>query len=278
MRLLMNDYILRYAQGPFAGRVDLWAEAPYYFSQLHSGIIAAMLAQVWQPLLEKGYIASKEASLQIAEMRKPDIAVHTTTDKPGKLLDYVAAATAILAEPGIEVDLEEPELQAIHIRQAASNTLVTVVEVLSPRNKAFLPDMLKYQENRQHLFLEHGVNVVEIDLTRSVKRLVEHMLTMRHAYHIAVFISGEPLRIIPMDHEPLKRCALPLIDDVVGVELQPAYDLAYREATIAPQIETNGHYTLNDLPFPTLLTDDQRQQAIKAVQNWRAELQKLRPT
>lgn len=158
----MNDYILRYAQGPFTGRVDLWAEAPYYFSQLHSSIIAAILSQVWQPLLEKGYIASKEASLQIAEIRKPDIAVRTSTEKPGKALDYAAAA--ILAEPGIEVDLEEPELQAIYIRHAGSNTLVTVVEIISPRNKTYLPDILKYQESRQHLFLEQGVNVVEIDL------------------------------------------------------------------------------------------------------------------
>jgi hypothetical protein len=79
-----------------------------------------------------------------------------------------------------------------------------------------------------------------------------------------------------MDDEPLKRCALPLIDDVVGVELQSAYDLAYREATIAPQIEANGHYILDHLPFPTLLTDDQRQQALEAVHRWRTELEELR--
>lgn len=271
----MNDYILRYAQGPFAGRVDFWAETPHYFSQLHSGIIAALLSQIWQPLLEKGYIASKEASLQIAEMRKPDIAVHAATERPGRLLDYAAAAAAILAEPGIEVDLEEPELQAIHVRQADSNKLVTVVEIISPRNKAFLPDMLKYQDGRQHL-LEQGVNVVEIDLTRSIKRLVEHTFTAHHWYHVAVFIPGESLRIVPMDDEPLKRCALPLVDDVVGVELQTAYDLAYREATIAPQIEANQHYTFDQLPFPTLLTDEQRQKAIETIHHWRAELEKLR--
>lgn len=138
-----TDFILHFAQGPFAGHMDPWAEAPHYFSQLHSGIIGAILAQIWQPLLEKGYIASKEVCLQIAEIRKPDIALHTAADKPAKKLDY-AAASAILAEPGIEVALDEPELQAIHIRQSGSNRLITIAEIISPRSKTYLPDIIKY--------------------------------------------------------------------------------------------------------------------------------------
>lgn len=272
-----SDAILYFAQGPFAGHIDPWAEAPYYFSQLHSGIIAAILSQIWQPLLQKGYVASKEASLQIAEIRKPDIAVHAAADKPPKKLDYPAAASAILAEPGVAVELDEPDLQAIYIRQAGSNRLVTVVEVISPRNKAYLPDIVRYQEGRQQLFLEQGVNVVEIDLTRSVKRLIDHPLTSRYPYHVGVFMPGEPLRLITADFlESLKRCALPLADDVVGVELQDAYDLAYREATIAPQIENNSQYTPEHLPFPTLLTEEQRHQLLEMIEGWRAELEHLR--
>jgi hypothetical protein len=268
----MSDIFLL-ARGPFAGQIDPFAGAAYYFSQLHSGIIGGLLSQIWQPLLERGYIASKEASLQITEIRKPDIAVRVTaeTTQSEKSLDYAAAAAAILAEPGISIELDEPELQAIFIRR--ENRLVTVVEVISPRNKTYLPDMVKYQEGRSQLFLEQGVNVVEIDLTRSVKRLFEHGLTLKHPYHVAVFIVNEPPRIIPMNlGEPLKRCALPLVDDVVGMDLQAAYDTAYREATIAPQLESNRHYTADYLPFPSLITDEQIRHCLQAVETWRAAL------
>jgi hypothetical protein len=273
----MNPYVLRLAQGPFAGRSDPFAEAPHYFNQLHSGIIGAILSQIWQPLLEQGYVVSKEASLQIAELRKPDITVRQAKNipQPHRKLDYESAASAILAEPGESIELDEQDLQAIYIRE--SGVLITVVEIISPRNKAYLPDVVNYQEGRKRLFLEQGVNVVEVDLTRSVRRLVEHPLTLRHPYHIAVFMPSEAPRVIALDFDaPLKRFALPLIDAVLGVELQAAYETAYREATIAPQILDNNHYASDGLPFPTLLSDDQRAACFAAVQAWRDDLARLR--
>jgi hypothetical protein len=273
------ESVLYFANGPFYGSIDPWAEDPFYFSQLHSGIIAAILSQIWGPLIEMGYVASKEASLQIAELRKPDIAFFTASEKTKsqKRLDYSAAASAILAEPGISVDIGEPEYQAIFIRHAESGTLVTVVEVISPRNKAYLPDIVKYQEGRRALFLERGVNVVEIDATRSVKRLLEHSLTTQFPYHIAIFMPGESPRAIPIEFlAPLKRCALPLLDDVIGVELQTAYEIAYREATIAPQLENNRQYALEHLPFPSLLTAEQTATVLAKIEAWRAELKHLK--
>jgi hypothetical protein len=275
----MSDYVLQLARGPFVGRVDPWAEAPHYFSQLHSGMIAAVLSQIWQPLLEKGYVASKEASLQIADMCKPDIAVQQAelVTRPGLTFDYASAAAEILAEPVLMIETEEPELQAVHLRESGSNRLVTVVEVISPRNKACDPDMARYQQQRSQVFISQGVNVVEIDLTRSVKRLVDHALIWQSAYHIAVHLPTHQTYITPMNvNEPLKRCALPLLDSVLGVELQTAYDVAYREATIAAQLESNGHYVAEHLPFPSLLTAEQQAQALDAVAAWRALLAFLR--
>lgn len=270
------DYIDCLSAGPFAGTTDPWAEDGHYFSQLHSGIIAEILAQIWQPLLIRGYHVSKEASLQISELRKPDLAVfarsqpsHTTA------LNYTTAAEAVQAEPGEQIDIDEPEWQAIHLHLGGD--LVTVVEVISPPNKSHTADIIRYQTGRDSLFLANGVNVVEIDLTRSVKRLVEHALTLRHPYHAAVFLPADAPRIIPMKiGETLKRIALPLREDVLAVELQQAYDTAYREATIAAQITARYGYTLDSLPFPSLLTEEEQGAALHAVQQWRATLAQLR--
>ena len=277
----MSDINIRQylKRGPFPDRVDPWTETGSYFSQLHSGLLAAIINQVGDSLLDLGYVISKEATLQIAELRKPDIAIHTAVEKvaPGKHLDYTSAAVSVLAEPGISVEEEEPELQAIYIRQMDSNALITVIEVISPRNKSYIPDIMKYKEGREHLFLAKGINVVEIDLTRSNKRLLESSIVADAPYHIAVFIPGEYPRIIPIEFgEKLKRWALPLLGDVIAVDLQDSYDWAYQQGQIAPQIENNKHYTLDNLPFPTLLTDAQIQNSLEAVKLWREKLTELR--
>jgi hypothetical protein len=271
-----SDYIACLSAGPFAGMTDPWAEDGHYFSQLHSGIIAAILAQIWQPLLLRGYHVSKEASLQISELRKPDLAVFARSQPaPTTALNYATAAEAVQAEPGEQIDIDEPEWQAVHLHLGGD--LVTVVEVISPRNKSHAADILRYQAGRDGLFLANGVNVVEIDLTRSVKRLVEHALTLRHPYYAAVFLPADAPRIIPMKiGEALKRIALPLRDDVLAVELQQVYDTAYREATIAAQIAARDGYIPNSLPFPSLLTEEERGAALDAVQRWQAKLTQLR--
>jgi len=240
---------------------------------------ACNLSQIWGPLLDQGYVISKENSLQIAEMRKPDITIqHMSADAPDiPAYDYPTAAAEILAEPLLLIETEEPDLQAIHIHESGTNRLITVIEIISPRNKAYDPDMVRYQQQRSQLFLSQGASVVEIDLTRSVKRLVDHSLTWQSPYHIAVHLPSQQIYVTPMTvGEALKNCALPLLSGVMGVELQTAYTTAYRETTIAAQIENNGHYIVEQLPFPSLLTNEQTATALAAVEKWRAEMARLR--
>jgi hypothetical protein len=54
------------------------------------------------------------------------------------------------------------------------------------------------------------------------------------------------------------------------------YEYAYQLVTIAAQIDQDNHYQEDQLPFPSLLTDDQRQQALEAVEKWRERLTQLR--
>jgi hypothetical protein len=273
-------YIQQLRRGAFAGRIDPFAEDARYFQQLHSGMIGALLNQMGDALLTAGYIGSKEVSLQIVSQREPDISIERISSFTPAILDmdYAAAATAILAEPGLEVDLysDEPELDAIKIYND-QRELVTVIEIISPCNKTHLSDMLHYREQRQQLFLAQNVTVVEIDITRSVKRLLQHPITMSYPYHVAIFIPGQRVRVIVQElDKPIKRCALPLRHKVIPMELQSAYDEAYRAALIAPQIAQAGEYQAQFLPFPTVIEETQRETILTAVKTWQNELEHLK--
>jgi len=274
-----DAYVRHLTRGPFPGRVDPWAEDAHYFQQIHSGMIATLMDYMMPLLLKMGYFASSEASLQIAASRKPDITVvrSSSVNPERQPLDYRAVAASVLAEPGIAIRMNEPELEAIYIRSSDSSELVTVLEIISPRNKSHNVDMLRYQEERDSLFLERGVNVVEIDPTRSVKRLIEHEVTVHASYHVAVFIPGEFVYILASElDEPLKRCALPLRNEALAVEFQEAYDFAFQQRGIAAQIDYKDHYDEAALPFPSLLTDAQREAALETVREWRKTLEQLK--
>lgn len=271
--------IEHFERGPFPGRIDPWAEAARYFRSIHSEMISALLAMTREPLLSMGYVAGRETSLQIAEGREPDIHIRyeQIPEKPVRW-NYELAAAEVLAEPGIAVE-DAAEIEALYIRELQTGDLVTIVEIVSPGNKTRDHEMTAYRERRSRLMLERGINVVEVDPTRSVKRLVNNSETTAFAYHIAVFLPGEAVRIIGISLEaPLSRFALPLRGVVIPVELHDAYSRAYRQTMTAWHIQHEGRYTEDDLPFPSSLTDDQRQNALQAVERWQQELAHLRET
>jgi len=272
-----DSYVQLLAHGPFPGRIDPWAETGRYFHQIHSGMIGTLLEQLRLPLLKKGYVASRETSLQIAEGREPDVAVRSGGPLPAvKHWDYASAAQAILTEPGIAMDWELPELEAIYITGMKMGDLITVVEVISPSNKTHDPTIAEYQERRKHLIRVSGVNVVEIDLTRSVKRTLSDILATTYPYHVAVYLPQKPSWLLGVDfQEAIKPFALPLHETVIRVETQAAYDAAYRQASTAVQIRKERYYNEDDLPFPTLLTNDQQRDALRAVESWQTELVRL---
>jgi len=276
-----SDAYLEYlAQGPFVGCMDPWAEAARYFHQIHAGMIGNVIAQISLPLRKMGYVVSQESSLQIAEGRKPDVVLERQPEKfPSQKnhLNYPSAAAAILAEPGITVSVEAPELDALFIRDFDDGALVTVVEVISPRNKSHLEDIERYQADRSRLFLERGVNVVEVDLTRSIQRLFDHEQTRYHPYHTVIFTAeGQIYLVLGEWNQQLKRIALPLRNEVVGVDLQEAYAIAYQQKLIASQIDFREDYTVQGLKFSKLLTDEQREGALRTVSAWQTELARLR--
>lgn len=243
MEQFSDAYAQHLSADPFPARIDPWSEAQRYFKQISESMIFNFAAQTHEQLLRMGYIPSLQASLQLAE------------------------------EPDID---DEVRTHAFHVRQRGTRRLVSVVEIILPDSKSQPELALQYEMQRNHLLKEQGVHFVEIDLTRSLSRIQDNSLTASSPYHVAVHLSGEASRFILMEFDQFtKRFALPLISEVVPVELQAAYDRGYRQVTIAGQIYDDGLYDLEHLPFSSLLTERQCQQALEAVHQWKQKLMQL---
>jgi hypothetical protein len=270
-------YIDLYKRGPFAGMIDPWAEVGRYFHQIHAGMIGALLIQLQDELIARGYQAGRETSLQVMEHTQPDLFIHRLRDpQPPRPWDYPAAAQAVLMEPGEALSgiQPEPELDAIFIKQIGG-TLVTVVEVVSPSNKVRIEDIERYQA-RRHQLIDQGVNVVELDCTRSVKRLVNDLALQSHLYHVVIHLPGQTGRWFGSGYgDAIKPVALPLRGEALPMNPQAAYDAAYQQAAIAGQIHDEARYTTADLPFVSLLTEAHQRDALARVAAWIDGLKEL---
>lgn len=251
-------------QGPFPAQIDPWAEQGRYFHQIHAHMIGYLVDQITEPLYERGYLTGRETSIQIS-VSQPDVMIEEVREHPRKILNYAEAGT-ILVQP-------EPDLDSLFIKALDTGQLVTVVEIVSPSNKASHQKIYNYQVRRTSL-IQQGVNVVEIDLTRSVKRLLDDNITESFPYHIVIYPHDEPPHFLGMRLEDApKTFALPLRDDVIATELNPIYRLAYSKLLVALQIHNAGDYTEAGLPFPSLLTEAERQALLERVRRWQQAVQ-----
>jgi hypothetical protein len=247
------EYVEHFKQGPFPNTIDPFAEEGRYFHAIHGGMIDALLDSIQDWLIARGYQAGRETSLQIVSNRQPDE-----------------------IEAGVMLADEALELYAIHISTQATGELITVVEIISPRNKSHAHDADAYHRQRTALFLRQGVNVVEIDCTRSVRRLVTNALTEEHPYHLAIHLPHDLPRVLVSDLlQPMKPFALPLNAEIIAVETQPAYNRAYQRAAIAGKIQQDHQYSLDELPFPSFIPDKQKQKFSEMTKAWEDELKRL---
>lgn len=263
--------------GPFPGQMDLWAEHENFFHGLHEQMIGEMVRELSAQLYNVGYNVGRERSLQIAQGRIPDIHIQKKNQPPAPLshYEYTLAADEALADAGILV--ESPNLDALTIRDRKTGKLVTVIELVSPGNKREDNDIAFYQYRREQLYLVQQVNVVELDITRSYKRLVHNEYTATSAYHVAVFLPDKGVRIIIMPlGQRFKRIAIPLDGRVIATDLHEIYGRAYGDLLLSSSLLDEDMYTLKTLPFSSLLTDQQRDEALEAVRVWQAELEQMR--
>ena len=159
---------------PYLERSDLWPD-------FHNRLIAAIAAELG-PHLPGDYRIGLEQRVEVSEhiglppslaLMIPDALVSDapSSASPGGMTT-TAAATAVAASPkkdaaaAIPVRMpREVRVTWLRVESAPSRRVVTIIEVLSPTNKAPGEGRRRYIRKREAI-LAAGVNLVEIDLLR----------------------------------------------------------------------------------------------------------------
>ncbi|MEX0268942.1 DUF4058 family protein [Leptolyngbyaceae cyanobacterium UHCC 1019] len=207
---------------PFPG-MDPYLEG-YLWVDVHNAL-ASKIRQQLAPKLQPGYTVRLEVYLvqdtapeSEIGILYPDVEVlrqksalpasirSTLPIERGNLLVTPAPLTLPLMPP-VEVRITNVE-----IRDTASNTLVTSIEILSPVNKRE-PGITPYRQKRQRLY-NANVHLIEIDLLRRGTRPFAHprlpavpylvTLTRAGAQEVEVWPIAlpDPLPIIPVPLRP----------------------------------------------------------------------------
>jgi hypothetical protein len=242
---------------PFPG-MDPYLESPGLWPDVHARLINAISDVLTERVMDR-YVVRIEERLYIdrpfrddeARVRVADVAIGVRGGPRGAMtggaqlasssssMSSVAVAEVDVAEPieivgGGGVEVREGYLT---IRDRADRAVVTVIEVLSPANKARGPGLASYTAKREEV-LASDASLVEIDLLREGVRCepsARGRVGVGHQYE--VFVSRAtarprglvwPIRLdqrLPVIPVPLRGD-----DPDAPLGLRAALDLAYDRA------------------------------------------------
>lgn len=228
---------------PFPG-LDPYTESRHWWPGLHTQLIGKLSTDLLPPLLAPAYYVDAERSLQVAKAwTVPDVpvvqAIPAPAEPPSGRGLPVAEATVVVTERQTLEDEEEQE-SAIYVREARTERLVTVVEILSYSNKTTGNEKhARYLLKRQAL-LGEGVHLVEFDLLRWGQRILPGLPAQ--PYHILVSRADDRphsrVWSFGLD-QPIPTVPLPLIgpDEYVPIPLQTAFEAIYQARNFRARLD-----------------------------------------
>lgn len=159
---------------PFPG-MDPYLEHPELWPEVHNRLIVAIADAIAPPIRPKYRVAIEKRTYwsdtdDNVLVGIPDVAVTSKRSKTSQIPATVAVAsrrepiTAIVPMP------EEVREGYLEIREVATGKVVTVLEVLSPKNKRSGKGRSAYESKRQEV-LGSVTHLVEIDLLRGGKSM-----------------------------------------------------------------------------------------------------------
>ncbi|MGB3060251.1 MAG: DUF4058 family protein [Anaerolineae bacterium] len=225
----------------------------YLWPDVHLALAAQIRRQL-EPFLRPKYVA-RLAIRMVGDAAEGIEIAPTNGDRPGsgsqpdievvKRMPPARAAVPSapfaqsslpISPPTAVLTLPEPiqrRLVTVEVRDAASNELVTAIELISPTNKR-MPDLHRYRSKRRAL-LTAGKNLLEIDLIRRGTRPFAFSGMPAATYAVALTRSDNPNRVefwalnLP---DPLPVLPTPLLppDPDVALDLGSALRTVYEEA------------------------------------------------
>jgi len=243
----------------------------YACDQLQGVLPADLRARVQ----ERVYLESPEA---LGRSTYPDIRIREHPRQKGRGSIATPSGVAVAEPLRIRIPNEEMTEGYIEIIDVASGRrVVTVIEVLSPSNKAPGPGQKLYQQKQQEC-QRGGVNLVEIDLLRGGQWVLsvpesEVPASHRTTYRVCVFRAGahwlgELYRVPLRERLPVIKIPLRASDADVPLDLQALIDQCYHnggydEGDIDYQIESNPPLNEDDARWADALLRKHRRRAGK---------------
>ncbi|MBW4541337.1 MAG: DUF4058 family protein [Myxacorys chilensis ATA2-1-KO14] len=248
---------------PFPG-MNPYLEQPVFWSSFHTRFMVA-IADAITPNLRPKYYVDVETRTYVDETDEellvgiPDALVLSPTQTspltPGRNPTHSAVQTRPL-----QVRLPMPEEvreRYLEVREVGTDAVITVIEVLSPKNKRTGAGRTLYQKKRQKV-LKSLSNLVEIDLLRGNSPMPMTGAVGKSDYRILV--SRESSRPIADLYgftlqEPIPQFLLPLKsdDEELAVDLQAVLGGVYERASYELRIDYH-----QPVPPPKLLPEEQQ--------------------
>jgi Protein of unknown function (DUF4058) len=232
---------------PFPG-MDPYLEAPEIWRGFHHSLADEIKAQL-NAKLSPRYYADVEVRTVLEEV---GVATTKTVYPDAAILETVqatsssATAVAIPAAPIQRLAMlpEEHKLRTVQVRETATDTLVTAIEILSPVNKR--GDGLHLYRAKRKSLLRTDVHLIELDLLRDGERpgweVKEPPLVCEYIVLVNRAFGGDMRRSeiwpVALD-EPLPLCPVPLLppDADVPLSLGEVVAQVYQRAAYARRID-----------------------------------------
>jgi hypothetical protein len=244
---------------PFPG-MDPYLESPSIWPDVHHELISQIRASLNQRLSDD-YVARVELRVYAVGEEEPSIDlmipdVRIEHKKAEEKSDRSNGKQTALAEPEVIPHLLDNEVKEafLEIRNAESGVLVTIIELLSPSNKASGSNGRKSLIDKRRTTVESGVHWVEIDLLRAGSPTVGSL--RRSDYRIIMYrvnqSHGRCWRFNVRD--PLPAFGIPLRagDKDVSLDLDAVFRAAYETARYGRTIDYRRE------PIPPLRTGDKK--------------------
>lgn len=246
---------------PFPG-MDPFLEAAEVWEDVHANLATEIRAQLQPQLIPRyvavltPYITYEDITIGVPTAIKPDVAVlQSGLAQPATSI----AATVPEPIPGVTA-IAAPELpartQRIEIRAVGSESLVTVIEILSPANKRPGTESCAAYARKRRDLLRSDVHLLELDLLRrGIRWPIETSLPDSPYFVFLSRVAARPtVAIWPLTF----RATLPIIPVPLHA---PDPDVTINLSSALAQVYTQGAYALRidyrqDVPPPELDAED----------------------
>ena len=235
---------------PYLERNSLWTDVHLELMRsIRLALTNTVTPRYYVAVEERTYIAAADPQSYVG---RPDVAL---VGPPTSVLAGVAASPTNGHALSVIVPVsEEVNERYLEIRESATNRIITVIEILSPANKAKGEGRRVYEEKRR-IVLDSATNLVEIDLLRGGEPMTSYPQTDSD-YRILVSRKWERPRSVLYPFN-LSQAIPPIPIPLQKGEREPGLALGELLPRIYDEVRYDLRIDYAAPPPPPNLTDEQ---------------------